>query len=250
MTDIVIYVSNKFLKHEINSTWKDLKKYHEQKDIDKVFIYSGRMVEDIFRLFYFLHHNRYVPEIKPKEFQKIKEIYFKKDSKEFPDSMRIIIPSLLDTVYTIRSKFDVLHRKDIQPSFYDCIFIMETIRWILIQLMRFNDISDKEIEKILVYNFQEPQQEIIDYVISNIDKYNNKQITCIGLLLKKQLTNIELINLLNECGKNGNTYVKSKLYLLKKERIIKKVGEYNVLTHSGVISATKLINTIKSNLYK
>jgi len=235
---------------ELETSWNDLLIYHQKADIVKTFAASGIVVEDLFRVLFYLHSNNYKSEIKPLDFVKIIEKFKDKDSERFPDSIRLVVPELLESIYSVRSKFYALHRKRILPSFYDCIFILESLRWIILQFLRFFDSSNTEIEELYKIDFRNQVNKILEYIMKNIEHYKTSDVLILGLYYYQSLTHIEMVDFLNDKGKNGDKFMIRGFYNLTKNNLVVKSTKNKdnkslyVLSSFGIQQVNSLLKSI------
>ena len=70
--------------------------------------------------------------------------------QNFPESIRIIIPRVLYSLYTFRSKRGGAHIKGVNPNHIDATYVISACDWVMAELIRLYHINgEKEIEKII-----------------------------------------------------------------------------------------------------
>ena len=118
----------------------------DEECIEKV----GKFVEVVTRVLEHIATNSFTPfenELKISETLKQFENLSKKD---FPESIRIMIPRILYTLYTFRSKRGGAHIKEVNPNHIDAAYVVSACDWVVAELIRlyYTD-EEKEIEKII-----------------------------------------------------------------------------------------------------
>jgi len=83
-------------------------------------------------------------------------------SSTLPDGLRICAARLARAMYALRSKRNIVHRADIDPSFYDLQLLYAGAQWILAELLALaGDISGEEASRV-VANVQLPAGQLVE----------------------------------------------------------------------------------------
>jgi hypothetical protein len=113
-----------------------------------VLLHGGRFVENTFRGLHFLVTREEIKEIE--SLQKEMNILSQKSKENAPESVRIIIPRIAYSVYSLRSKRDSVHVKSIPSGYIDSTFVVTASGWILAEFLRLShNIEEKEIVEII-----------------------------------------------------------------------------------------------------
>jgi hypothetical protein len=136
------------LVKDLLSEYREIKKYHYIGQYELAITKSGKFVETVFQILYYLLSGRV---IKNPNFNKISERLLQTNRGRFPESIRLIIPEAAKTIYSIRSKRGATHKVNgISPNFIDCSFVVSTCDWILSEFLRLYHSSDiEEISRII-----------------------------------------------------------------------------------------------------
>jgi hypothetical protein len=125
---------NKKLFRELIDEYRGIKSAYYSQNYELVLAKAGKFVEITFQLLSDIAFNE-IPE-KPdfdKIFRKLENI----PEKDMHTSIRILIPRVALTVYTIRSKRGAVHiNKEVSPNYIDCTFVVSSCDWILSELLR------------------------------------------------------------------------------------------------------------------
>lgn len=101
---------------------------------------AGKFVEHVFRLLYYVVHEKVVPEIS--RLQDVKDEVANLSDERAPESIRLLVPRIaLAMIYDPRSKKGAVHVKSVSPNYIDAILSMTACDWILAELIR---VYDKE----------------------------------------------------------------------------------------------------------
>ena len=111
---------------------------------------SAKFAETAFRILQYLTKQQYTPldeDIRINDLIKYLEDLPK---NRHAVSIRILIPRVLWTVYTIRSKRGVIHTSEIDPNLMDATFLVSACDWVLAELIRlFGTENPNEAQKII-----------------------------------------------------------------------------------------------------
>jgi len=111
-------------------------------------VQGGRFIENTFRALYFLATKEEVKEVK--NIQKVMKMLLQIPEGKVPESIRIIIPKIAYSVYSLRSKRDSVHVKPIPSGYIDSTFVVTASGWILAEFLRLShNIEEKEIVEII-----------------------------------------------------------------------------------------------------
>ena len=118
----------------------------DEECIEKV----GKFVEITTRVIEYITTKTFTPfseELKVSN--KLKQ--FENLSKNrFPESIRIIIPRVLHSLYTFRSKRGGAHIKEVNPNHIDATYVVAACDWVMAELIRlyYSD-EEREIERMI-----------------------------------------------------------------------------------------------------
>ena len=118
----------------------------DEECIEKV----GKFVEITIRVLEYIAFQSYTPfdhELKISETLRGFEGLSKQN---FPVSIRIMIPRVLHSLYTFRSKRGGAHIKGVNPNHIDATYVISACDWVMAELIRlYHTNEEKEIEKII-----------------------------------------------------------------------------------------------------
>ncbi len=112
---------------------------------------GGRFCEATFRLLEQITTNTFTPLGTQLNTERLINTLSQLPSSAFHDSVRLHIPRALRLVYDIRNKRDAAHLADgIDPNLQDATLVINTIDWILAELIRlYHNVSANEASKIV-----------------------------------------------------------------------------------------------------
>lgn len=158
---------------------------------------------------------------------------YSKSSAE-DEILTLAIPDVARSIYTLRSKKDVIHFKTIDPNFIDSVYCVTACDWILVQLaLLLLKISEKEAYELT--------NSILRKKIPLIEEFEDGSLQVLHKNLKKR---DEILLILyyryprrvknSELQKAVRTNVSVYLPGLERERIIHRTKEGSKLTQLGI----------------
>jgi len=129
------------LLNDFIKSYLAVKENFRKDDYSGVISKSGKFSENTFRLLYYLDKREVIPEIR--DMAQIENSISK--NMNYSEAIRIIMPRVARSIiYTLRSKKDSVHVKELIPGFMDASLNMTAVNWILAELLR--EFSSKEEE--------------------------------------------------------------------------------------------------------
>jgi hypothetical protein len=113
-----------------------------------VLLHAGRFVENTFRALHFLVTREEVKEVE--SIQKEIDMLSQTPKEKTPETIRVIIPRIAYSVYSLRSKRDSVHVKPIPSGYIDSTYVLAAASWILAEFLRlYHTLEEKEIVEII-----------------------------------------------------------------------------------------------------
>jgi hypothetical protein len=136
MVEDLIESYNELLTEYIKGNWK------------YALLHGGRFIENTFRALYFLATKEEIKEVK--NIQKIMETLFQIPEEKAQETIRVIIPRIAYSVYSLRSKRDSVHVKPIPSGYIDSTFVVTASGWILAEFLRLShNVEEREIVEMI-----------------------------------------------------------------------------------------------------
>lgn len=138
------------LIYKLEGTYKKIKQNFwlgkDEECIEKV----GKFVEITVRVIEYITTKTFTPFSKElKVSEKLKQ-FENLPKNKYPESIRIMIPRVLYSLYTFRSKRGGAHIKEVNPNHIDAAYVVSSCDWIVAELIRlYHTDKEKEIEKII-----------------------------------------------------------------------------------------------------
>mgnify|MGYP006284818875 CR=1 FL=1 len=235
-------IENK-LVDELFKRYFVIKKKYKLKEYEDVLEKVGKFIEIMLRVLEFITSSNYTSL---NEKVSIKEIINKLENlpkKNYPDSIRIMIPRVLHTLYTFRSKRGGAHVKEITPYYIDATYTVHTVDWILSELLRLyhnKKISQEKVDSMVDKTIPPLERIQGDLVVLNRDLSTPKQILLI--LYENHPNFVEKSNLRDWIDTSKNNILVALNRLNKKAQIYKK-DDKSIITKKGIkIVENDLIN--------
>lgn len=205
----------------------------DEECIEKV----GKFVEIIIRVLEYITTKNFTPfEDELKVSGSIKN--FEKFPKNgFSESIRIMIPRVLNSLYTFRSKRGGAHIKGVNPNHIDATYVVSACDWVMAEFIRlYHTENEKKIQRLiksivdkrvpLIEEFGE-DLKILDPSLSVPDK--------ILIILYKKHPNFVSIDELREWIKTKTpTHINTALKRLDDKGFIYRKNKESFITRKGV----------------
>ncbi|HDD44126.1 MAG: hypothetical protein DRO88_12255 [Promethearchaeia archaeon] len=170
MNDLIIEILGnqipKDLLNKLNRIYNKLKRNFWLGKDEECIEKAGKFVEIVTRILEYITINSFTPfedELKVSETLRKFENLPKQD---FPESIRIMIPRVLYSLYTFRSKRGGAHIKNIDPTHMDAIYITSACDWIIAELIRlYHTQDDREIQNII--------ESIVEKKVPLLEEFDN-----------------------------------------------------------------------------
>ena len=247
MEDILSNLSekiNKELFYIFLNEFREMKEAYYVQNYELVLTKAGKLVELTFQILSDLAFGE-IPR-QPNINQLIRRLESDERAKELNDSLRLIIPRVAYTLYTLRSKRGAVHvNHEVSPNFIDSTLAISMCSWILSEFLRLF-LKSTEIDVL--------------ELINTISKINNiplvEEINGYSVILKPEMTAEEQILIIlyfkhpkTVSRKDLNTWVKKSKarisqairHLLNNSSIIKVDKGMYRLTTKGLAEAQEII---------
>jgi hypothetical protein len=206
---------------------------------------AGHFVESVRRLIEFELYGSYTP-FSQKLSTFTDDVLKKYENASGNDSYKILIPRMLKSIYNIRNKRGVGHISTISPNEMDATVIMQSVKWVLAELVRINSaLTITETQK-LIASIVERQIDLIwkDNGITRILNTELKTEEKIIILLLDESPQTEQ-QLLKSSNYSNSTKFRNFLKMLHKQALINYENGKCTISPTGLIEAEKTIIKIK-----
>lgn len=110
----------------------------------------GKFVEIVTRILEYITANKFTPFENDLKVSETLKNFEKLPKNDFPESIRIMIPRVLYSLYTFRSKRGGAHLKGINPNHIDATYVVSACDWVVAELIRLYHADDeKEVQRII-----------------------------------------------------------------------------------------------------
>ena len=114
--------------------YREIKIAHYVQNHEQTLTKAGKFVEIVFQILSYIAFGE-IP--RNPNFKEISSKLEKEPSEKLHESLRVIIPRVAYTLYTIRSKRGAVHINDeVSPNFIDSTFVVASCNWILSEFLR------------------------------------------------------------------------------------------------------------------
>jgi DNA-binding PadR family transcriptional regulator len=217
--------------------YRDVKKAHFFNKYEEVIKYAGKFSETILALIENKVSGKSINLDKVEFDELYKKIvkYPKSSAKE--EVLTLAIPRVARSVYTLRSKKDVVHVKTVDPDFIDSVYCLTACDWMLSEIaLLFLKVDEREVYELinsvlkkkipLVEEFEDGTIVILKKDLSRSDEI----LLTLYYHYPRRLPNSDLDKILKLPSKSIYVY----LQRLEDERLIHRTEEGSKLTQLGI----------------
>lgn len=234
---------------KIEHEYREIKKSFNIEDISKIGIHSGRFCEATSSL---------ICGAELKQIDDLNKINFNKNIETLINSpkssaneeiTRLMIPRILRSIYTIRSKKEIAHIKDFNPQKIDMKLINTSVDWILSQiLLIYCNVQNIEVIKFLESISYEDYKNIERFENGEI-LFANKKITLSDKILfvlmdKYNHGRIQKDDIFEILKPKNRSYISTYVYNLKKQNLVHENQNGLKLTKWGIEKARLIIRNL------
>jgi hypothetical protein len=228
---------DKGLVDELVKEYKQVRKQDLFRNVEETIIHSGRFSELILA-FIKNYVSTKVVNIDEIHFEELlNEIYNYPKKTAENRILTLAIPRVAASVYTIRSKKDVVHVKKIDPDFFDSSYCVAACSWMLSQLVLLlytsdskeaNELINSMLEKKIpfVEEFEDGSARLLEQGMPFIDR--------VLLVLYNFYPNRKSPNFVAETMMSSPQYVKTQIVNLEKAFLVHTNLEGSKLTRRGI----------------
>ncbi|WP_162929720.1 hypothetical protein [Halobacteriovorax sp. BALOs_7] len=196
-------------------------------------ISAGKFVETSVQVLQFLETGEYSHN--PKVDSYLRSIESR--SSTLDDNLKLCIPRVLRSMYTMRNKRSIAHKNDFDPSLYDLKFLYYSAQWVLTDVLRHVSSVKMCDAGDLVLKIQAPVNTIVEKIENkNIvhAKVSTREEIC--LILKSIYPQKRSVSeLCSDLDRKNQKTVKNNLNILWNDKIIEGCRESGyMLTVSGL----------------
>ncbi|MBC5792742.1 MAG: hypothetical protein H8Z69_01760 [Nanohaloarchaea archaeon] len=122
-----------------------IRKAFNRKDYEKTLLKTGKFCETTYQLLQEIKDGEHSQQPDRTELtEKLENL----PSKDYPESIRILIPRVANSMYDFRNKRGGAHISPINPQYIDAHLIVQGSRWIIAELLRVYGDGDIEVETL------------------------------------------------------------------------------------------------------
>jgi len=197
----------------------------------------GKFVEITIRVLEYITFQDYTPfdhELKVSETLRRFESLPKQN---FPESIRIMIPRVLHSLYTFRSKRGGAHIKEINPNHIDATYVISACDWVMAELIRLYHINgEKEIEKIInsIVDRRVPILEEFGEDLKILDPSLSVPDKILIILYKKHPNSVSTDELKKWIKTRTSTHINTALRRLDDKGFVYRKNKENIITTKGI----------------
>jgi len=232
---------NKELFRKLLDEYRGIKAAYYAQNYELTLAKAGKFVEITFQLLSDIAFGE-IPE-KP-EFNKICKRLESAPTRSLHESIRILIPRVALTLYTIRSKRGAVHiNTEVSPNYIDCTFAMASCNWIVSEFLRLYLTKEQKEVLRIINSISKIHVPIVEEISGELVILNPE------MTAKDQI----LILLLQRCPnpiqrKDFRRWVKGKsirqinraLSDLENESLVFETQDGVTLTSKGMVEAEKV----------
>jgi hypothetical protein len=199
---------------------------------------TGKFVEIIIRIIQQLTSGEYTSFEEELKISECLKSFERLPKDRFPESIRILIPRVLYTLYTFRSKRGGAHVKGINPNHIDATYVISACDWIIAELIRlYHSDDEKEIRKIIdsVVDRKVPILEEFEDDIKILDTSLSVPDKILVILYKKYPSYVSINDLKKWIKVKDRRYINTALKRLDERGLIhRKSDNSSILTRTGI----------------
>ena len=157
--------------------------------------------------------------------------------QNFPESIRIIIPRVLYSLYTFRSKRGGAHIKGVNPNHIDATYVISACDWVMAELIRLYHINgEKEIEKIInsIVDRRVPILEEFGEDLKILDPSLSVPDKILIILYKKHPNSVSTDELKKWIKTRTSTHINTALRRLDDKGFVYRKNKENIITTKGI----------------
>jgi len=198
---------------------------------------TGKFVEITIRILEYLTSGSFTPIENDLKVSNTLRNFENLPKQNFPEAIRIIIPRVLYSLYTFRSKRGGAHIKEVNPDHIDATYVTSACDWIIAELIRlYHSDEEKEIERMInsivdkgVPILQEFGEDlkILDPSLSVPDKI-------LIILYKKHPNSVSIDELKKWIRTKSPTHINTALKRLDDNGFIYRRNKENTITTKGI----------------
>lgn len=226
--------------------YKELKRKFFLEQYEASQLNSAKFVEVVFRILEYITRRSYTPFDRDIRINDL-VTYLKNLSRtQYPDTIRILIPRILKSIYDIRSKRGVAHVREVNPNLMDATFVVSACDWIMAEFVRLYYTTNPTAAQKIINSIVERKVPIIEEFGGDI-KILNPNLTVadkILLILYKKHPDYVLTSDLKKWIKTKSpTHITNVLRQLDIDANIHRKEKENIITRKGIDYVEKKLST-------
>ncbi len=218
----------------------------DEECIEKV----GKFVEIIIRILEHITLGKYTPLEDNLKVSETLRNFENLPRQNFPESIRIMIPRVLYSLYTFRSKRGGAHIKEVNPNHIDATYIISASDWVIAELIRLYHTRNVDEIEIIINSIVDRKIPILEEFgddLKILDPSLSVPDKILVILYKKYPNAVSTDELKRWIKTKSRTHISTALKRLDDNGFIYRKDKQNILTRKGIIYVE---NKFKEKLYK
>ncbi len=197
----------------------------------------GKFVEITVRIIQQLTSGEYTPFKEELKISNTLKSFEQLPKDKFPESIRIMIPRVLYTLYTFRSKRGGAHVRGIDPNHIDAAYVVSACDWVMAELVRLYYTDDeKEVLQVInsMVDKKVPLLEEFEGDIKILDTNLSVPDKILVILYKRYPNYVSTDDLKRWIKTKHPTHINTTLKRLDDKGLIYRKNNNNKLTRRGI----------------
>ena len=197
----------------------------------------GKFVEIAIRIVEYITSGSFTPIESDLKVSETLKKFENLPKQNFPESIRIIIPRVLYSLYTFRSKRGGAHIKGVNPNHIDATYVISACDWVMAELIRlYHTNEEKEIQKLI--------NSIVDRRVSILEEFGEDlkildpslsvPDRILIILYKKHPNSVSTDELKKWVKTKTSTHINTALKRLDDNGFVYRQNKENTITRKGI----------------
>ena len=197
----------------------------------------GKFVEITIRILEYLTSGSFTPIEDDLKVSETLKKFENLPKQNFPESIRIIIPRVLYSLYTFRSKRGGAHIRGVNPNHMDATYVISACDWVMAELIRLciTD-EEKEIEKMInsIVDRRVPVLQEFGDDLKILDPSLSVPNKILIILYKRYPNSVSTDELKKWIKTKSSTYINTALRRLDDNGFVYRKNKENTITTKGI----------------
>jgi len=197
----------------------------------------GKFVEIAIRIVEYITSGSFTPIESDLKVSETLKKFENLPKQNFPESIRIIIPRVLYSLYTFRSKRGGAHIKGVNPNHIDATYVISACDWVMAELIRlYHTNEEKEIQK-LINSIVDRRVSILEEFGEDLKILDPSLSVSVGILIilyKKHPNSVSTDELKKWVKTKTSTHINTALKRLDDNGFVYRQNKENTITRKGI----------------